>query len=83
MRLKKLLISIGRRKQHMEQIKTKEQLEEKIAHCTKCLHAKLTSNEKRSVLICGGTGCLANESKEILEKIREEIKNEIICFPFM
>ncbi|MDE5714546.1 MAG: 4Fe-4S binding protein [Anaeroplasmataceae bacterium] len=76
----------------MEQIKTKEQLEEKIAHCTNCLHAKLTSNEKRSVLICGGTGCLANESKEILEKIREEIKangledkvevNQVGCFGF-
>ena len=58
----------------MQQIKSKEQLEEKISHCTECLNKKLNSNGKRSVLICGGTGCLANESKEILEKIREEIK---------
>ena len=58
----------------MEQIKTKEQLNEHISHCTACLNQKLNSKGKRSVLICGGTGCLANESKEILEKIREEIK---------
>ena len=58
----------------MQQIKTKEQLKEKISHCTECLNQKLNSKGKRSVLICGGTGCLANESKEILEKIREEIK---------
>ncbi len=41
----------------MQQIKTKEQLEEKISHCTECLNQKLNSKGKRSVLICGGTGC--------------------------
>ena len=58
----------------MEKLKTKEELEAKISHCAECLHQKLNAKGKRSVLICGGTGCLANESKEILEKIREEIK---------
>ena len=55
----------------MELIKTKEQLVEKIASCEAGLAAKLDgSNGKRSLLVCGGTGCLASESKEILEKIR-------------
>ena len=63
----------------MQQIKTKEQLEEKISHCTECLNQKLNSKGKRSVLICGGTGCLANESKEILEKndSKINIKSEL------
>ena len=77
----------------MELIKTKEQLVEKIASCEACLAAKLDgSNGKRSLLVCGGTGCLASESKEILEKIREEIAangleekvevNQVGCFGF-
>ena len=76
----------------MEKLKTKEELEAKISHCAECLHQKLNAKGKRSVLICGGTGCLANESKEILEKIREEIKangledtvevNQVGCFGF-
>ncbi len=76
----------------MAQIKSTEQLQEHIKHCTACFEQKLNSKGKRSVLICGGTGCLANESKEILEKIREEIKlngleekvevNQVGCFGF-
>jgi len=77
----------------MELIKSKEQLLEKISSCEACLAAKLDgSNGKRSLLVCGGTGCLASESKEILEKIREEIAangledkvevNQVGCFGF-
>ena len=54
----------------MALIKTKEQLVEKIASCEACLAAKLDgSNGKRSLLVCGGTGCQASQS----EKIREEL----------
>ena len=77
----------------MELIKSKEQLLKKISSCEACLAAKLDgSNGKRSLLVCGGTGCLASESKEILEKIREEIAangledkvevNQVGCFGF-
>jgi NADH:ubiquinone oxidoreductase subunit F (NADH-binding)/(2Fe-2S) ferredoxin len=77
----------------MAQINSKEALQEKISSCESCLAAKLDgSNGKRSLLVCGGTGCLASESKEILEKIREEIQkngleetvevNQVGCFGF-
>ena len=77
----------------MALINSKEQLLEKISSCEACLAAKLDgSNGKRSLLVCGGTGCLASESKEILEKIREEIAangledkvevNQVGCFGF-
>ncbi len=59
----------------MKKIKTKDELINHINHCENCFKNKLSSKEKRTVLICGGTGCLANESHEILEKIKEEIKN--------
>ena len=59
----------------MQQIKSQQALTEKIASCTKCLEDKLSgNNKKRSVLVCGGTGCLANEAKDILLKLKEEIK---------
>ena len=52
----------------MALINSKEQLHEKISSCEACLAAKLDgSNGKRSLLVCGGTGCLASESKEILQ----------------
>ena len=50
------------------------------------------NNKKRSVLVGGGTGCLANEAKDILLKRKEEIKkngldeqvdvNQVGCFGF-
>ena len=50
-------------------IKTVEQLNENIAACTKCLDDKLTGADgKRHIVLCGGTGCLSNHSKEIKEK---------------
>ena len=77
----------------MQQIKSQQALTEKIASCTKCLEDKLSgNNKKRSVLVCGGTGCLANEAKDILLKLKEEIKkngldeqvdvNQVGCFGF-
>ena len=46
-------------------IKTVEQLNENIAACTKCLDDKITGADgKRHIVLCGGTGCLSNHSKE-------------------
>ena len=77
----------------MEKIKTAEALGQHICHCTEKMDEKLKGlNGKRAVLICGGTGCLANDSDEILHKFEELIKtnhleeevtvNHVGCFGF-
>lgn len=74
-------------------IKTEEQLNQKIAECTENLNAKFKgANGKRSIVICGGTGCLSSESQEILDKFQEIITargldatvsaNQVGCFGF-
>ena len=53
-------------------IKTVDQLNEKVAACTKCLDDKLAGNDgKRHIVLCGGTGCLSNRSTEIMERFNE------------
>ena len=53
----------------MNRIGTVEELEQKIASCTGCVDSKLTgADEKRHIVLCGGTGCLSSNSKEIMEK---------------
>ena len=48
------------------------ELDSKICSCTDALTAKLDgSNGKRAILLCGGTGCLSSNSKEIKEKFEE------------
>ena len=50
-------------------MKTFAELDAKICSCTEALNSKIDgSNGKRSVLLCGGTGCLSSNSKEIKEK---------------
>ena len=77
----------------MEKITSPEVLDQKISECTEKLNAKLTGKGgKRAVLVCGGTGCLANNSKEIIAKLEELIKekglsdrisvNHVGCFGF-
>ncbi len=45
------------------------ELDKRICSCTDALTAKLDgSNGKRAILLCGGTGCLSSNSKEIKEK---------------
>ena len=59
----------------MEQIKSAAVLDKSIKECTAVIDAKLKgTNGKRAVLICGGTGCLANNSDEILHEFEKEIK---------
>ena len=58
-------------------IKTVEQLNEKIAVCTKTLDDKITGADgKRHIVLCGGTGCLSNHSREIREKFEQIIENK-------
>lgn len=77
----------------MELIKNLDDLNKKIELCTAKLEEKLNGkNNKRSILICGGTGCIANESHEIIAQFKELIKeyhledkveiNQVGCFGF-
>ncbi len=74
-------------------IKTFEELESRAASCSACLDSKFAgTNGKRAVVLCGGTGCLSSNSKEILEKFEQLIKekgledkvtvNQVGCFGF-
>ena len=74
-------------------IKSFEELSEKQATCTSCLEAKFAGETgKRAVVLCGGTGCLSSNSKEIREKFEQIIEekglsdkftvNQVGCFGF-
>ena len=53
-------------------INTVEKLNENIAARTKDLKDKLSGSDgKRHIVLCGGTGCLSNHSREISERFRE------------
>ena len=68
-----------------ESIKSVEMLDEKVAACTKCFDDKISGNDgKRHILLCGGTGCLSSNSKEIKEKFNSKLvvfSREILKFP--
>lgn len=74
-------------------IETVKDLNEKIASCSKCLSDKfLGKDNKRHIVVCGGTGCLSSNSKEIIEEFNRLIKennledkvtcNVVGCFGF-
>ena len=74
-------------------IKNEQDLQQTIAECTTELNNKFKGvGGKRSVVICGGTGCLSSESAEILAKFEEIVKekgledkvsvNKVGCFGF-
>ncbi len=74
-------------------IKTREQLNENIAVCSKCLEDKISGADgKRHIVLCGGTGCLSNHSHEIKERFDEILAekgltdhvtvNHVGCFGF-
>ncbi len=61
----------------MNRIGTVEELERKIASCTGCVDSKLTgADEKRHIVLCGGTGCLSSNSKEIMEKFKTVLEEK-------
>ncbi len=58
-------------------IRTPEELASKIKSCKACLDKKfLGDGTKRSVVLCGGTGCLSSDSSLIKEKFEEILKNK-------
>ena len=74
-------------------IKNFEELEAKQAQCAKCLDGKFKGESgKRSVVLCGGTGCLSSNSAEIQQKFVDLINekgiadkvsvNQVGCFGF-
>jgi len=74
-------------------INSVEKLNEYSAACTKCLEDKLAgADDKRHIVLCGGTGCLSNNSAEIRERFVEVLEekgvsdkatvNQVGCFGF-
>ncbi|MDY6391542.1 MAG: NAD(P)H-dependent oxidoreductase subunit E, partial [Bacilli bacterium] len=77
----------------MEKITSPSCLDKNIGECTESLKAKLEGKDgKRAVVVCGGTGCIANNSMDIEEELRKEIAahglqdrvsiNHVGCFGF-
>jgi NADP-reducing hydrogenase subunit HndC len=77
----------------LDQIKTPEQLQQDIETCEDAFKKKISGHGgKRAVMVCGGTGCLANNSESILEELKKQIKehgledkieiNHVGCFGF-
>ena len=58
-------------------INSVEKLNDKITSCTQCLEDKISGADgKRHVVLCGGTGCLSNNSAEIRARFEEVIAEE-------
>ena len=74
-------------------INTVDKLNECASTCTKCLEDKLSGKDgKRHIVLCGGTGCLSNNSAEIRKRFEEVLAerkltykatvNQVGCFGF-
>ena len=74
-------------------IESIEMLEQRAQACTRCLDDKNAGNDgKRHIVLCGGTGCLSNYSKEIMERFEQLLEekgvtdkatvNQVGCFGF-
>ena len=70
-----------------------ENLNARIAACTACFEDKLAgADDKRHIVLCGGTGCLSNNSAEIRQHFIEVLErkgasdratvNQVGCFGF-
>ncbi len=57
-----------------EKMNSMEQLNETICACTKAMDDKFSGADgKRHIVLCGGTGCLSNNSKAIKERFEEKL----------
>ncbi len=74
-------------------IKNFDELNQMSAKCAACLDSKFTGmDEKRHIVLCGGTGCLSSRSDEITKEFEKLIKehdlgdkvtvNQAGCFGF-
>lgn len=60
-----------------EIIKSVEQFEKKSKSCADCLASKFDGTDgKRHLVVCGGTGCLSSNSREIIEEFEKIIKEK-------
>ncbi|MDD6917692.1 MAG: NADH-ubiquinone oxidoreductase-F iron-sulfur binding region domain-containing protein [Candidatus Enteromonas sp.] len=77
----------------LDPIKTPEQLQESISSCEEAFQKKISGfGGKRTVMVCGGTGCIANNSESILDELKKQIHehgledkvaiNHVGCFGF-
>ena len=69
-----------------ELITSKEALQAKITSCTEVLNKKFHGgDDMRHITVCGGTGCLSAESREIIEKFQKMITEMIsdACIIFL
>jgi NADP-reducing hydrogenase subunit HndC len=77
----------------MNKITSAESLQKDIDNCSKAFDEKIKGlGGKRAVMVCGGTGCLANDSDAILKEFEKQIKerglenkvsvNHVGCFGF-
>ncbi|MFA6620400.1 MAG: (2Fe-2S) ferredoxin domain-containing protein, partial [Bacilli bacterium] len=77
----------------MDKISTVAVLQQDIDRCSKAFDDKIKGvGGKRAVMVCGGTGCLANDSDAILKEFEKQIKekglekkvsiNHVGCFGF-
>ncbi len=58
-------------------IRDMKTLESSIASCTKAMDEKFKGLDgKRHIVLCGGTGCLSNNSMEIKERFEKILKDE-------
>ena len=74
-------------------IKNIKELQTKIGKCEDCLKKKFSGEDnKRHIVVCGGTGCLSSSSQEIINEFNRIIKekhleekvtvNVVGCFGF-
>ena len=74
-------------------LNSKQELLQKIEVCTEQINDKFSGKGgKRSIVICGGTGCLSSDAQAILEKFQELLPakgidakvsvNQVGCFGF-
>ena len=77
----------------ISEIRNVKELDEAIDTCTKEFEDKISGTHgKRAVLVCGGTGCLSNDSDAILQEFKRLVEekglansitvNHVGCFGF-
>ncbi len=60
-----------------EKITSEKELLSKIEHCSKCLEKKFHCEKgHRAIVVCGGTGCLAADSAEIVNRFNQLAKDK-------
>ena len=68
----------------MPNINNEKELLERIEHCGACLSKKFKCEDgKKAIVVCGGTGCLASNSQDIIDNFRDRVMYIIILYRFI